>query len=76
MEIYFFLQAEDGKRDLVRSRGLGDGYKRKVWRWRKAGILPPALVINGRNYSRKSVIDEALSRAIGQADGTPHSLAA
>ena len=47
-----------------------------VWRWRKAGILPPALVINGRNYSRKSVIDEALSRAIGLTDGTPHSLAA
>jgi len=47
-----------------------------IWRCRKAGILPVPLVINGRNYSRKSVIDEALSRAIGQADGTPHSLAA
>lgn len=47
-----------------------------IWRWRKAGILPPALVINGRNYSRKSVIDEALARAIGLTDGTPHSLAA
>ena len=29
----FFLQAEDGIRDLVRSRGLGDVYKRQ---------LPPA----------------------------------
>ena len=47
-----------------------------IWRWRKAGILPAPLVINGRNYSRKSVIDDALSRAIGQADGTSHSLAA
>ena len=27
---YFFLQAEDGIRDLVRSRGLGDVYKRQV----------------------------------------------
>ena len=25
----FFFQAEDGIRDLVRSRGLGDGYKRQ-----------------------------------------------
>mgnify|MGYP003381606385 CR=1 FL=1 len=25
----FFCQAEDGIRDLVRSRGLGDGYKRQ-----------------------------------------------
>ena len=27
----FFFQAEDGIRDLVRSRGLGDVYKRQVW---------------------------------------------
>ena len=25
----FFFQAEDGRRDLVRSRGLGDVYKRQ-----------------------------------------------
>ena len=37
--VYFCLQAEDGIRDLVRSRGLGDVYKRQgyghdaaVWR--------------------------------------------
>ena len=28
---FFFLQAEDGIRDLVRSRGLGDVYKRQAW---------------------------------------------
>ena len=28
--MFFFLQAEDGIRDLVRSRGLGDVYKRQV----------------------------------------------
>ena len=28
--MYFFFQAEDGIRDLVRSRGLGDVYKRQV----------------------------------------------
>ena len=32
--ICFFLQAEDGIRDLVRSRGLGDVYKRQ-----RQGIL-------------------------------------
>ena len=26
----FFVQAEDGIRDLVRSRGLGDVYKRQT----------------------------------------------
>ena len=30
MVIFFFFQAEDGIRDLVRSRGLGDVYKRQV----------------------------------------------
>ena len=29
-ERFFFFQAEDGIRDLVRSRGLGDVYKRQV----------------------------------------------
>ena len=28
--VIFFFQAEDGIRDLVRSRGLGDVYKRQV----------------------------------------------
>ena len=28
---FLFFQAEDGIRDLVRSRGLGDVYKRQVW---------------------------------------------
>ena len=29
-EYFFCFQAEDGIRDLVRSRGLGDVYKRQV----------------------------------------------
>ena len=29
-ECFFFFQAEDGIRDLVRSRGLGDVYKRQT----------------------------------------------
>ena len=40
---FFFLQAEDGIRDLVRSRGLGDVYKRQ-------GLLRdvPAMSVTGR----------------------------
>ena len=30
LALYFFFQAEDGIRDLVRSRGLGDVYKRQL----------------------------------------------
>mgnify|MGYP003381512502 CR=1 FL=1 len=30
--IFCFFQAEDGIRDLVRSRGLGDVYKRQVYK--------------------------------------------
>ena len=30
MSVVFFFQAEDGIRDLVRSRGLGDVYKRQI----------------------------------------------
>ena len=29
--LVFFFQAEDGIRDLVRSRGLGDVYKRQAF---------------------------------------------
>ena len=31
--VIFFFQAEDGIRDLVRSRGLGDVYKRQSGHW-------------------------------------------
>ena len=37
--VWFFFQAEDGIRDLVRSRGLGDVYKRQVLRGALAGEL-------------------------------------
>ena len=35
---FFFFQAEDGIRDLVRSRGLGDVYKRQRDDWDKVSI--------------------------------------
>ena len=34
LSVCFFFQAEDGIRDLVRSRGLGDVYKRQEVRSR------------------------------------------
>ena len=40
----FFFQAEDGIRDLVRSRGLGDVYKRQA----NAGSERTALCSRGR----------------------------
>lgn len=43
---------------------LGDIADMTMWRWRKRGILPPPIVINGRNYWRQSQVDEILSNAI------------
>ena len=47
---FFFFQAEDGIRDLVRSRGLGDVYKRQILemlpifqRISRVGIMPRLL---------------------------------
>ena len=37
--VFFFFQAEDGIRDLVRSRGLGDVYKRQPVIIRQIGDL-------------------------------------
>ena len=37
----FFFQAEDGIRDLVRSRGLGDVYKRQRSGWQSGETTHP-----------------------------------
>ena len=37
--MFFFFQAEDGIRDLVRSRGLGDVYKRQVLCWHYPALV-------------------------------------
>ena len=34
----FFFQAEDGIRDVERSRGLGDVYKRQVQGWQNGSL--------------------------------------
>ena len=46
MECVFFFQAEDGIRDLVRSRGLGDVYKRQV----NDGSVAGAVFFNNGTY--------------------------
>ena len=50
----FFFQAEDGIRDLVRSRGLGDVYKRQVPDLREK--LPGERVFM---TARRDVLEEA-----------------
>ena len=55
-----FVQAEDGVRDLVRSRGLGDVYKRQVYSNRTGGAQPqferrlwlPVSVVEPRHSAR------------------------
>ena len=47
--LYFFCQAEDGIRDLVRSRGLGDVYKRQEDRisdWLKIRLNSKQVQVN------------------------------
>ena len=49
----FFFQAEDGIRDLVRSRGLGDVYKRQE--------LSCAMMITGFSFSRVNVFSNGVN---------------
>ena len=55
----FFFQAEDGIRDLVRSRGLGDVYKRQRASFRLS-ILPPP---------RASVLTALQTELVHRLDG-------
>ena len=45
--MFLFFQAEDGIRDLVRSRGLGDVYKRQAYAFTSAGTSGMALISAG-----------------------------
>ena len=59
--IFFFFQAEDGIRDLVRSRGLGDVYKRQ----RQYGMSYSEFIgkVNAKNINlnRKVLADLAMN---------------
>ena len=50
LQLVFFFQAEDGIRDLVRSRGLGDVYKRQL-----------VHQVNGAAYPERVRIHEMLA---------------
>ena len=53
---FFFFQAEDGIRDLVRSRGLGDVYKRQILGGESSG----GLTIRGHILGKDGILAAAL----------------
>ena len=59
----FFFQAEDGIRDLVRSRGLGDVYKRQ----REGGDIGVPLMVGNDEVSKKAFLHFAGNAARGIA---------
>ena len=46
----FFFQAEDGIRDLVRSRGLGDVYKRQAVLFEESLQCPTSLFVYNHQW--------------------------
>ena len=51
-----FFQAEDGIRDLVRSRGLGDVYKRQVYQDANTIYGKPQFIFYHAQYSHIDVL--------------------
>ena len=51
--LVFFFQAEDGIRDLVRSRGLGDVYKRQAHHWLPYVTAKSALIAMSKNLAQE-----------------------
>ena len=60
--VVFFFQAEDGIRDLVRSRGLGDVYKRQALATLNLGLGFEA----GISVVILAIFLDRLTMAIGQ----------
>ena len=56
---FFFFQAEDGIRDLVRSRGLGDVYKRQALARRRDDPRPRRHRERDRRRARRGEHDRA-----------------
>ena len=53
MFVCFFFQAEDGIRDLVRSRGLGDVYKRQCQKSVTFRVWPGVRSVSGMETARR-----------------------
>ena len=62
---FVFFQAEDGIRDLVRSRGLGDVYKRQVRSLAGAKLEYPAVALNA-NGTHTILISQSTRAATGK----------
>src|SRR5665811_479668 len=67
--LFFFFQAEDGIRDLVRSRGLGDVYKRQVIELDRLGRRLKVLAALGAGTAAASVGRLFLDRGDGPRTG-------
>ena len=76
MWLFFFLQAEDGIRDLVRSRGLGDVYKRPLRGGGLIALLRPRIprcnVEPRRNVGARRRWDERQAQQERGHDRTLH----
>ena len=64
----FFFQAEDGIRDLVRSRGLGDVYKRQAQNLRPAAVTAARIRV-----VQERIALVAANRTLGRAGHDPHA---
>ena len=64
---FFFFQAEDGIRDLVRSRGLGDVYKRQLLQERMKALV--------RHMAQAELLSRTkeYTNALKEIDGMPVS---
>ena len=65
--LFFFFQAEDGIRDLVRSRGLGDVYKRQD-EVSPEGLTPRQQAILA--YLGRGTPNKAIARQLGAVSYT------
>ena len=64
MRVRFFFRAEDGIRDLVRSRGLGDGYKRQALAGADELVILAASGVRDVDGSGIGLVDEGLVAAV------------
>ena len=72
--VLFFFQAEDGIRDLVRSRGLGDVYKRQTLESVMGNVLPINTIAIALGMHCRCGIEDAIYDPHGNKMGSVLSL--